>query len=33
VLRASEAELAAHEARIAKMAAKSGKRLWPESTP
>ena len=33
VLRASETELAAHEARIAKMAAKSGKRLWPESTP
>lgn len=31
VLRASETELAAHEARIAKMAAKSGKRLWPES--
>jgi DNA polymerase-3 subunit epsilon len=30
VLRASEAELAAHEARIARMAAKSGKRLWPE---
>lgn len=30
VLRASESELAAHEARIAKMAAKSGKRLWPE---
>jgi DNA polymerase-3 subunit epsilon len=29
-LRASEAELAAHEARIARMAAKSGKRLWPE---
>ena len=33
VLRASDAELAAHEARIAKMAAKSGKRLWPEATP
>lgn len=32
VLRASEAELAAHEARIAKLAAKSGKRLWPEPT-
>ncbi|MCX7034899.1 MAG: DNA polymerase III subunit epsilon [Arenimonas sp.] len=33
VLRANEAELAAHEARIARMAAKSGKRLWPEPTP
>ena len=33
VLRASEAETAAHEARIAKMAAKSGKRLWPDATP
>lgn len=33
VLRASDAELAAHEGRIAKMAAKSGKRLWPEPTP
>ena len=33
VLRASPAELAAHEARIAKMTAKSGKRLWPEPTP
>lgn len=32
VLRASEAELAAHEAHIAKLAAKSGKRLWPEPT-
>ncbi len=33
VLRANEAEQAAHEARIARMAAKSGKRLWPEPTP
>ncbi len=33
VLRANAAELAAHEARVAKMAAKSGKRLWPEPTP
>ena len=33
VLRASEAEQSAHEARIASMAAKSGKRLWPETTP
>ena len=33
VLRASDAEVAAHEARIAGMAAKSGKRLWPEPTP
>jgi len=33
VLRATDAELAAHEARIAQMAAKSGKRLWPEPTP
>ncbi len=33
VLRANEAEQAAHEARIARLAAKSGKRLWPETTP
>lgn len=33
VLRATEAELAAHEARIARMAAKSGKRLWPTPAP
>ena len=33
VLRASEADLAAHESRIARMAAKSGQRLWPEPTP
>ena len=33
VLRANADELAAHEARIAKMAAKTGKRLWPEPTP
>lgn len=32
VLRASEAELAAHEARLEKIAAKAGKRLWPEAT-
>jgi DNA polymerase-3 subunit epsilon len=32
VLRASDAELASHEARIARMAAKSGQRLWPEPT-
>ncbi|MBW8367490.1 MAG: DNA polymerase III subunit epsilon [Arenimonas sp.] len=33
VVRANADELAAHEARIAKMAAKTGKRLWPEPTP
>jgi DNA polymerase-3 subunit epsilon len=32
VLRATEAEQAAHEARLARIAAKSGKRLWPEAT-
>jgi len=32
VLRASDAELAAHEARLEKIAAKAGKRLWPEAT-
>ncbi|KFN50400.1 DNA polymerase III subunit epsilon [Arenimonas composti] len=31
VLHANAAELAAHEARIAKIAAKSGRRLWPEA--
>ncbi|MFY2764379.1 DNA polymerase III subunit epsilon [Arenimonas sp. MALMAid1274] len=31
VLRASETELAAHEARLARIAAKAGKRLWPET--
>ena len=33
VLRASEAETAAHEARMAKIAAKGGKRLWPATEP
>ena len=33
VLRASEAETAAHEARMAKIAAKGGKRLWPAAEP
>jgi DNA polymerase-3 subunit epsilon len=33
VLRASEAELAAHEARLAKIAGKAGKRLWPTAEP
>jgi DNA polymerase-3 subunit epsilon len=32
VLRATEAEQAAHEARLARIAAKAGKRLWPEAT-
>jgi DNA polymerase-3 subunit epsilon len=32
VLRASDAELAAHEARLEKIAAKAGKRLWPAPT-
>ena len=31
VLRADPAELEAHEARLGKIAAKSGKRLWPET--
>ena len=33
VLRASEAEVAAHEARLAKIEGKSGKRLWPAAGP
>ena len=33
VLRASEAEAAAHEARLAKIAGKAGKRLWPAPAP
>ena len=33
VLRASEAETAAHEARLAKIAGKAGKRLWPAPAP
>jgi DNA polymerase-3 subunit epsilon len=33
VLRASEAEAAAHEARLAKIAVKAGKRLWPSAEP
>lgn len=33
VLRASEAETAAHEARLARIAAKGGKRLWPAVEP
>jgi DNA polymerase-3 subunit epsilon len=32
VLRATEAEQAAHEARLARIAAKAGKRLWPEAS-
>lgn len=33
VLRASEAEAAAHEGRLAKIAGKAGKRLWPAPEP
>lgn len=33
VLRASEAEQAAHESRLDKIAAKGGKRLWPATGP
>jgi DNA polymerase-3 subunit epsilon len=33
VLRASEAETAAHEARLARIAGKGGKRLWPATEP